>query len=426
MLRDRVQEAVDVLRANDRGGYTVPTQGLYPFQWLWDSGFVALGWAVLEEKRAFDELETLFRGQWENGFLPHIVFHRDDPGYFPGPEVWGTGREPRSSGITQPPFLAPVVLHLVRASGEKGLAWARKLYPRLLALHRFLHLHRDPEGTGLVAVLHPWETGMDNSPAWDLPLKRVPRHPLPSEARRDTKHVPPGERPQLKDYERYLYLVSLFRRLGYDPGFCYRESPFRVVDVGFNALLLFADEALAELAQLLGENPSEPRGWWQKGLSALEALWEEEAGLYRSLDLCSGRRIPRDTSAGFLPLLLPLPRPRVERLMATFRAWMGEARYLFPSVLPSAPYFEAKRYWRGPVWAPVNWLLAWGLVRHGFPKEAARLREDFLALVERSGFREYYHPLTGEGLGGQGFSWTAALYLAWARGQSSPPVGPSA
>ncbi|GAA5336643.1 MULTISPECIES: trehalase family glycosidase [Thermus] len=423
MPLDRVKEAEGILRANDRGGYTVPAQGLYPFQWLWDSGFVALGWAVLDGDRAFAELETLFLGQWENGFLPHIVFHREDAGYFPGPEIWGSGRKPQTSGITQPPFLAPVLLHLARKFGEKGKAQARKLYPRLLALHRFLHLYRDPEGTGLVAVLHPWETGMDNSPAWDLPLKRVPRYPVPPEARRDTKHVPPEERPRLEDYERYLYLVSLFRSLNYDPASCYRESPFRVVDVGFNALLLFADEALVELAGLLGEDPSEPRGWWQRGLSALEALWDEEAGLYRSLDLFSGKRIPRATSAGFLPLLLPLPRSRAERLLTTFRSWAGEARYLFPSVLPSALYFEARRYWRGPVWAPVNWLLAWGLVRQGFHEEAARLKKDLLALVEGSGFREYYHPFTGEGLGGRGFSWTAALYLAWVQGQDSLPVG---
>jgi hypothetical protein len=33
-LRDR---AVEILRENDRGDYTVPTKGLYPFQWNWDS-----------------------------------------------------------------------------------------------------------------------------------------------------------------------------------------------------------------------------------------------------------------------------------------------------------------------------------------------------------------------------------------------------
>jgi len=419
VLHEVVKAAEAVLRANDRDGYTVPAQGLYPFQWLWDSGFAALGWAVLDEDRAWLELERLFLGQWESGFLPHIVFHQEDPGYFPGPEVWGVRRDPPTSGITQPPFLAPVMLHLVRMSSGRGSERARWFYPRLLALHRFLHRYRDPGGSGLVAVLHPWETGMDNSPAWDLPLKRVPRRPFALETRRDIQHVPQEERPRQEDYERYLYLVSLFRELGYNPDACFWESSFRVVDVGFNALLLFADEALAELAWLLGEDPTEPKGWFQKGVLALETLWDEEAGLYRSLDLRTGERIPVDTSAGFLPLLLPLSSSRVERLVVTFRAWAGEARYLFPSAHPLASYFEPRRYWRGPVWAPVNMLLAWGLIRHGFLGEAARLREDLIALVEGSGFREYYHPLTGEGLGGRGFSWTAAIYLAWMEDQAA-------
>ena len=31
-----IGEAVAILRENDRGAYTVPTKGLYPFQWNWD------------------------------------------------------------------------------------------------------------------------------------------------------------------------------------------------------------------------------------------------------------------------------------------------------------------------------------------------------------------------------------------------------
>ena len=37
------QAAYAILAANDRGGYTVPTDRLYPFQWNWDSAFVAMG-----------------------------------------------------------------------------------------------------------------------------------------------------------------------------------------------------------------------------------------------------------------------------------------------------------------------------------------------------------------------------------------------
>ena len=58
MRVDLIEQARAILRANDRGGYTVPTNRLYPFQWNWDSGFVAMGWATFDEPRAFAEIAT--------------------------------------------------------------------------------------------------------------------------------------------------------------------------------------------------------------------------------------------------------------------------------------------------------------------------------------------------------------------------------
>ena len=84
------QQARAVLIANDRGGYTIPTAGLYPYQWNWDSAFASWGFSVFDINRAWQELESLFSGQWPNGMVPHILFRQDDPNYFPGPTVWGT------------------------------------------------------------------------------------------------------------------------------------------------------------------------------------------------------------------------------------------------------------------------------------------------------------------------------------------------
>ena len=43
MTQHMIEQAKAVMRKNDRGSYTVPTQGLYPFQWNWDSALSALG-----------------------------------------------------------------------------------------------------------------------------------------------------------------------------------------------------------------------------------------------------------------------------------------------------------------------------------------------------------------------------------------------
>src|SRR6056297_3443005 len=93
------EQARAILRGNDRGDYTVPTAGLYPYQWNWDSAFAAWGFSTFDIDRAWTELETLFSAQWPDGMAPHIVFWKPDPGYFPGPDVWGAPHEPASSGI---------------------------------------------------------------------------------------------------------------------------------------------------------------------------------------------------------------------------------------------------------------------------------------------------------------------------------------
>lgn len=99
---DTIEQAFAVLKENDRGTYTVPTKGLYPFQWNWDSCLTALGLAALDEGRAWTEIETLLANQWPDGMVPQIVFHVPSDTYFPGPDVWQTGRPTPTSGITQP------------------------------------------------------------------------------------------------------------------------------------------------------------------------------------------------------------------------------------------------------------------------------------------------------------------------------------
>jgi len=414
---DRAARAI--LTANDRGGFTVPTAGLYPYQWNWDSCLVAMGWAAIDEARAWAEIRTLFTAQWPDGMLPHIVFHSAEPGYFPGPEVWGTGRAPDCSGITQPPVAASAVARLWRGAADRAAAEAvvRPLVRRLADWHAWWRRARDPHGRDLVAILHPWESGMDNSPAWDAALARVPVDGLPDYARADTAHVDAAQRPTRAEYDRYLSLVHLFRANGWDSAILHDLSPFRVCDVATNALLLAAEHDLASLAGDLGEPglraEAEARA---ADLSAgLESLWDAESGLYRAYDRVAAAPVPALTSAGFFGLLDPtLPPDRRDALAATLDAWLETAPFGLASVHPSDPAFDRRRYWRGPSWAIVNALLAWGLDIAGRGDTAERLRTATQAAIRTGGFHEYFDPLDGTGLGGRDFSWTAAMWLAWA------------
>ena len=418
-LRDRARA---VLAANDRGGYCVPTHGLYPFQWLWDSAFTALGWATWNEARAWQELETTTRGQWADGMLPHITFHQSDEGYFPGPDVWGTSgvakleaAAPPTSGITQPPVHAFAMRWMLERSADATLANAnaRALFPRVLAFHRWLHTHRDPRGSGLVAIVHPWEAGTDNSPEWDEALARVPvPADLPPYTRRDTSHVDADQRPSAFQYDRYLSLVHRFKGVGYDPARVLEGNPFRAAGVIFNAILHRADRDLRWLAERLGEPTAEMDAWISRGQAGLETLWDETAGAYRSRDLVTGEFIGVTTSSSFVPLFAGACSERqAERLARTLEAWGERVRYLVPSTDPAHAHFDARRYWRGPVWGIVNWMIALGLDGYGYGDLAKRLRSDTLELTRRSGFAEYWEPNTGEALGGGQFTWTAAIAL---------------
>ena len=86
-------------------------------------------------------------------------------------------------------------------------------------------------------------------------------------------------------------------------------------------------------------------------------------------------------------------------------------RHPVPSTDPADPRFEPWRYWRGPVWAVVNWMLAEGLWKAGERRLAGDVRAGTGALIRDGGFCEYFDPMTGEGIGGATFSWTAAIAL---------------
>ena len=420
------QAARAVLAANDRGGYTVPTARLYPFQWNWDSAFVAMGFATWDVDRALTELEHLARGQWPDGMIPHIVFHGPSDTYFPGPDVWGTGSRapagrPATSGITQPPVFATALRFVWDAMPDDARRARRErvaaLYRAALAWHRWWVRARDPQGTGLVAVLHNWETGSDNSPAWDAALARVPTTTSTPIRRRDTGHVDPAMRPSDVDYQRYIHLVDAYRAAGWDPERQWAVAPFKVAEVQTTAILARATEDLAALAGALGEDreAGELGDMRQRLCAGLMRQWRPALGRFVSHDLVAGRDIETATHAGFVPLLaLDVDGPTGAAATTELTRWLGEVRLGLPTVPRSSPDFEPKRYWRGPVWAIVNWLLILGLHRNGRPDLAERLRMGTLAAIERAGFAEHFDPLTGEGGGGGSFSWTAAAYLVLA------------
>ncbi|MEV0585875.1 hypothetical protein [Nonomuraea sp. NPDC050310] len=403
------REALSVLESNWTGTATVPAPGLYPHQWSWDSAFVAIGLARHRPERAKAELMSLLRGQWANGMLPHIVFHTPEV-YFPGPSVWRSQDQAEAphavltSGLTAPPLHALAVWWLWRHTGDE--AFVRRVFPALAAQHRYLATARDLGGSGLAAIVHPWESGMDDSPAWDEPLAALP------EIRYGYRNIDLEERHPDSAHDRYVWLALRYRNAGYGAGYLRDEHPFAVEDPMFNGIWLAASVALAELAPLAGADPAPHADQADRIRAALaERLWD---GCFHARDLRGDRLVPVCTVGSFGPLLDPhLPAERVGAMIEVLESarFMGATGYPVPSCEIRAGQFDRTRYWRGPSWVNTNWLLRHAAGVHGLRQLAQLLTTGTLRLVRQAGFRECFDPFDGSGRGCRDFSWSAALTL---------------
>ncbi len=400
-----------ILRGNDHGGYTVPTEGLYPYQWNWDSAFAAWGFSTFDIPRAWLELETLFQGQWDNGMVPHIVFHKDIDGYFPGPEVWQVRHDPPTSGISQPPVAATMARAILAADPEAGRAPMARLYGKLLAWHRWFAKYRLEEG--MIAITHPWESGRDNAPDWDAAMARIDTSGVGEYRRRDTEEVDPAMRPRKEDYDRYLAILYFGRDCGWDERAIARGGPFRMADVGMSFIFLRACRDLLHLAREFGTKQEEEEiaGWIAALEKGARQHWNEAAGHFDSRDLRSGAFSGALTSASFLCWYAGIDDAR---MLEHYLRIMGDVTYGVPSNDPEAPTFSRLRYWRGPVWGIINTLIGIGLEECGHEELAGELRGMTRGLISEHGFYEYFCPQDGASAGGANFTWTAAIWLSWA------------
>ena len=415
MKHELATSAKQILLSNDRNGYTVPTDGLYPYQWNWDSVFVALGFAQFDRNRAWREIEILFESQWDNGMQPHIIFHQVDPNYFPGPSVWQTNQPNKhTSGITQPPVAASIVRQLWESGEASEQARMEALYPKLMAWHDWFATYRDPMDNGLVMTTHPWETGRDNSPEWDLPMSGVDTSQVGEYSRRDLNQVDQSMRPTHEQYDQYLAMVFFGRDCGWDQDEIVKNGPFRVLDVGMSLILLRANQDLLAMAQALGfeEDCKKLQARITKTQIGIDFLWNENIGAYCSYDLIAQRSSDSLSNASFLAFYAdvgsPLQRQKLTQHLLRIKDTVS---YLLPSCDPASEHYNHILYWRGPIWAVVSYMVGLGLIEQGETKLGNQVMLDTMAVIEAGNFYESFSPDTGEGTGGKQFSWSAAIWL---------------
>ena len=351
------------------GGYTVPHSSVYPWQWLWDSCFHALLWAELgDEDRAVAELANLLAGQDELGFVPHMTYH-GDPGA--GAAFWGRAG---SSSITQPPLYGHAVAELVR----RGITVPEVVVDRAASGLGFLLAHRARTVDGLITVVHPWETGCDDSPRWD-------------------GWCPGGYEPARFRQIKGELLATVERA---ESGAPLANPAFAVASAGFNALVAWNalelatavdDERLVAAATELAE--------------ALERRWDPDRVTWTDDGPHASGRV---RTADALLVGLVAPRPEAFTALADPRGLGGA--YGPAGTDRREPTHDPDAYWRGPVWPQLTYLLQRAALAAGDPV-AETLAEGLRAGATTSGLAEYWNPDTGAAGGAVPQSWTGLALL---------------
>ena len=431
MSKELIQGAKDVLNANfQSGGYTIPCKGLYPFQWKWDAGFIAIGFAHFDMEKAKKEINSLLNAQWVNGFIPHIVFHQKSDTYFPGPDFHRADLSPlsnkdyASTGMTQPPVIGFTLEKMYEIAVDKKdlLAFIKTNIDKVFENHQYFYNNRDVHNEGLVYIYHNWESGTDNSPVWD-DIWATMNPPEYAIERKDTKLIDPSERPTTREYDHYLHIIDIAKEHQYNDKKIAEHSPFLVQDPLFNCLLIKSNQSLINLYQLIGGNQdkiNQLEQWQKKSITAFNhKLFNKELGAYVYYDLRNNKHINEISSSSFAPLYAGIPSQEQAQILVDtmLRKFGGEDRYLCASYDPESSKFNPKKYWRGPVWINMNWFLYYGLLDYNYPDVAAQIKADTIELISTAGFYEYFNPIKSiyktekGGYGGGNFSWTAALYL---------------
>lgn len=364
-------------------GYTCPDPVKYPDQFFWDSCFHALAWSRFDPARAMRELRSLGAAQQPSGLIGHTTF-------WSGPARPSRAftynllhRRAFQTTTIQPPLLGWVWAEVAERAGDA--AFAEKGRAVVEQFHAFLDRER-ADADGLLGILQPDESGLDATPAYDETL---------------------GWRSHPK--LGFLALRAFNKQRGFDYRRVVADGGFHATDVLVNVAWILGWEGLARLGLAGAAARAE-----QLTRSLVQRLYDRKAGTFFA-EGPAGERLMVSTWAGLATLALESLPPDIghrlvnEHLLDPRCFWL---EYPVPSIAACEPafvpgsnrYLWIERYWRGPTWLFSTWFIMRGLLRLGYTAEASLFSGKTLALVRRSGFREYFNPMTGEGMGARNFA----------------------
>lgn len=381
-------------RSTDGHQYTVPSGSSYPYQWFWDSCFHAIILSHVDIKSAEAEIQSLISHQFDNGMMAHVIFWEQQADIFN--VDWGLNQ---TSNIIQPPIIAYATERVYGQNTNK--AFLESVFPALVRYYDFLLEERDVRKVNLIGYINPDESGEDNSPRFDSELSLPPQHHVEDNL---------NKRYSLFDTHKNCHLDTN----------CTSQT-FWIEDVPGNVFLIWNLESLARLANELGDkNLAKKYSAKAKQVAAAMRANMFADGYFHPLSGLEATRTLENTWSRFAPFLTKQYTPAEAKHLVKSEL-LNRERFWFPhgvsTVAKNGPAFNPEEptwghawqhpHWRGPIWMTIHWFLYQGLKNYGFDDIAKEIKDKSLALVENEGFREYYHPITGKGMGANDFTWGA-------------------
>ena len=328
----------------------VPSKASYVGAWLWDSALHAIAYRHIDPELARDQIRVMLAQQMPDGMLPDAIF---DEGIVTEID------HPIHGRVTKPPILAWSVLKVHEA--EPDLDFLKEVYEPLQMENQWWFEQNDSDGDGIVEYTHPYSSGLDDSPLWDVGMP--------------------------------------------------------VISPDINTYLQIQMTSLGAIAEAIGR-AEEAREWHEKAAALSESiisnLWDEDAGIFRAM--YDRKSVPVLTPFNLLPLWMGnLPEKYNERIIEHLRnpdEFMG--KFMLPTVAYQDQLFDPHKMWRGPVWANINYFFIEALQNIGRHDLAAELREQTLEMItSQPGISEYYDSLTGIAppTSIPAFGWTAAVFI---------------
>lgn len=332
----------------DRGGFVI---------FCWDNYFAAYMHSLDNKELAYANAIEITNAITPSGFVPNL----------------SAAMGIKSSDRSQPPIGAFVVREIYRHYREKW--FLREVFPKLLTWNRWWATNRDTNGflcwgsspfkpylRNLDKNAHSrfgaaLESGLDNSPMYD----NIPFDTL--------------------------------------------RNQLQLADVGLMSLYIMDCEALADIAEAL-DKPGIQKELLARALkyrNNLKKLWSEKEGIYLNKRLDNGAFSKEISPTNFYPLLAKVPtQKQAERMIKEHFYNPDEfwGKYIIPSIAFNDSGYE-NNYWRGRVWAPMNFLVYLGLRNYNLDKARKDLvQKSTNLLVEqwvKNGYVcENYNAKTGE------------------------------